>query len=258
MKTSGVMVIAGSDSCGGAGVQADLKTLSAFNVYAGTAITAITAQNTAGVSDILSVPIGVLQSQINAIDAEINVRVVKTGMLHTNEIINVVNEYITQQKNTLLVVDPVMIATSGAVLLDDNNLNAMRELISHSFVVTPNIPEAEALCGTNIASEEDIKKAAKIILGFGAKNVIIKGGHFNLEGGVIFNRVYCSDGAYFEISNKRIAGEFHGSGCTFASAVAACLFNGMNICDAATQATQFVHIKIEKSLHGIGKSRLLP
>ncbi len=173
------LTIAGSDSGAGAGIQADLKTFAAHGVYGVTAITAVTAQNTLGVSTFQALPADLVTAQIEAVVADIGVHAAKTGMLPNAAIVEAVAAAVVDLEIPLLVVDPVMIATSGDRLLDDEAMAAMKaELFSRALTVTPNIPEAEALTGIAIRNDDDRRKAARAIAALGAATVIIKGGHY--------------------------------------------------------------------------------
>ena len=233
------LTIAGSDSGAGAGIQADLKTFAAHGVYGTSVITAVTAQNTLGVTAFEALSSDIVTAQIEAVAADIPPHAVKTGMLATAAIVEAVAAAVQALDLPLLVVDPVMIAKSGARLLDDEALAAMRtELLRLAFVVTPNIPEAEALAGITIRTDEDRRDAARRIVGLGAAAVVIKGGH--LPGNDIVDLLY--DGRVFdEFRGERVAGRHtHGTGCTFASAVAARLALGLTLREAVPLAQRYV------------------
>ena len=172
------MTIAGSDSGGGAGIQADLKTFAALGVYGTVTLTAITAQNTVGVSGVHEIPTDMIVAQMDAVMGDIGADAVKTGMLSSQEIVEVVASQIQRHGIRSLVVDPVMVAKSGDSLLRDDAVDAVRtRLVPLSAVVTPNIPEAEALTGMTIESDDDVREAARRIVGMGARSVVVKGGH---------------------------------------------------------------------------------
>ncbi|MQF69031.1 bifunctional hydroxymethylpyrimidine kinase/phosphomethylpyrimidine kinase [SAR202 cluster bacterium AD-804-J14_MRT_500m] len=232
------MTIAGSDSGGGAGIQADLKTFAALGVYGTSVLTAITAQNTVEVSDVHEVPVGNVRAQIKAVLSDIGADAVKTGMLSSVAIINAVSDELSFYQVKRLVVDPVMVSKSGDRLLRANAVNALCEnLFPMATVVTPNIPEAEVLTGMTITSPSDVTDAAVRILKTGAQAVIVKGGH--LKGDAI-DRLY-SEGIMREFAVPRIASEnTHGTGCTFASAIAAGLAQELSLDDAVWQAKRFV------------------
>lgn len=233
------LTIAGSDSGAGAGIQADLKTFAAHGVYGTTAITAVTAQNTLGVFafDVLSPPL--VRAQIDAVAADLPPRAVKTGMLATAAIVETVAAAIRDLRLPQVVVDPVMISKSGARLLDDQALAAVKAaLLPHAAVVTPNIPEAEALTGLAIRSDGDRREAARRLLAFGARAVVIKGGHLPTDD--IVDLLY--DGETFsEFRGERVPGRHtHGTGCTFAAAIAAQLALGRPLVDAVPMAQRYV------------------
>jgi hydroxymethylpyrimidine/phosphomethylpyrimidine kinase len=249
-----VLTIAGSDSGGGAGIQADLKAMSANGVFAMSVITAITAQNTEEVTDVFELPSSIIASQLDAVFDDFDVAAVKTGMLSSTAIVEIVVKMLTPQKIATLVVDPVMISKSGHPLLRPDAVDAVKtQLLPLAFVVTPNIHEAQQLSGVQITSLADARRAAKIIHGFGCKHVLIKGGHLLNERAT--DLLY--DGRFFNV----LKGEFietrhtHGTGCTFASALAAHLARGRSILDAAQAAKAYVTQAIQHGLaigHGQG------
>ena len=234
-----VMTIAGSDSGGGAGIQADLKTFSSLRVFGTTAITSITSQNTVGVNDVYNIPIKHLESQITAVLDDINVLAVKTGMLATSDIISVVCSSLKKYNVSKLVVDPVMIAKDGSRLLQKEAINSLiTELIPISYVITPNVPEAEELVSMKINSIKDMYNAADKIYKLGAKNVVIKGGH--LSGKKSIDVLY-NGTEYSEFSTTRVnTSNTHGSGCTFAAAITAFLSYEMSLIDAVKKAKIYV------------------
>ena len=237
MRTA--LTIAGSDSGGGAGIQADLKTFAAHGVYGTSAITAVTAQNTLGVIGFEVLPADFVASQIEAVVSDIDVHAVKTGMLANAAIVESVAAAVDELEIPLLVVDPVMIAKSGDRLIDEEALGAMRsELLRRAFVVTPNIPEAETLAGLRIHTDADRREAARRIVKLGASAVIIKGGHFASDD--ILDLLY--DGHRFqEFRGPRVAGRHtHGTGCTFAAAITAHLALGHSLESAVPLAQAYV------------------
>ena len=237
MRTA--LTIAGSDPSGGAGIQADLKTFSAHSVYGLSVITAVTAQNTVGVTAFEAIPSELVTSQIETIVSDIRPDSVKTGMLATGAIVEAVAAAVADLEIPLLVVDPVMIAKSGDALMDDEAVAAMKaELLRRAFVVTPNIPEAETLSGLTIRSDSDRREAARRIGALGASAVIIKGGH--LGSAEIVDLLY--DGHRFlEFRVERVAGRStHGTGCTFTAALAARLALGDSLDEAVPQAQKYV------------------
>ena len=233
------LTIAGSDSSGGAGIQADLKTFAAHGVYGVSAITAVTAQNTVGVTAFETLSAALVTAQIEAVVSDLGVHAAKTGMLPTGAIVNAVAAAVADLDIPLLVVDPVMIAKSGDPLIDDEAVAAIKTtLLRRAFVVTPNIPEAEMLSGLTITTDEDRREAARRIAALGAAAVIIKGGH--LPSPEIIDLLY--DGRSFvQFRAPRIPGRStHGTGCTFAAALAARLALGTSLADAVPLAQQYV------------------
>jgi hydroxymethylpyrimidine/phosphomethylpyrimidine kinase len=233
------LTIAGSDSGGGAGVQADLKTFAAHGVYGTSAITAVTAQNSRGVTAFEAVSADLVTAQLEAVMSDLGAHASKTGMLANAAIVEAVAAAVAALEIPLLVVDPVMIAKSGDRLVDDEALGAIKtELLRHAFVVTPNIPEAEVLSGVGIQTDDDRRDAARRIVALGAAAVIVKGGHFPAAD--IVDLLY--DGHRFsEFRAERVPGSStHGTGCTFAAAIAAHLALGHRLEDAIPQAQQYV------------------
>jgi hydroxymethylpyrimidine/phosphomethylpyrimidine kinase len=249
-----VLTIAGSDSGGGAGIQADIKALSANGVFAMSVITAITAQNTEEVTDVFEVPPSVIAAQIDAVFDDFEVSAVKTGMLFSAPIVEIVANMLRPQQVANLVVDPVMIAKSGHCLLKPDAIEAVKKLLLPlALLVTPNVHEAQQLSGIKIVSLTDARRAAKIIHGFGSKHVLIKGGHLLAERAT--DVLY--DGRFFNV----FKGEFidtshtHGTGCTFASAIAAHLARGSSVVDAVQAAKAYITEAIRHGLaigHGSG------
>ena len=238
MKIPKAMTIAGSDSGGGAGVQADLKTFAALGVYGASTLTAITAQNTVAVTTVHDIPTDVITAQIDAVLTDIGADAVKTGMLSSSDIIECVCEALEVHGVQRLVVDPVMIAKSGDALLREDAIGSLRtRLLPLAMVVTPNIPEAEALTETTIVSDADVRRAAEAVVGMGARSVVVKGGH---REGPATDLFY--DGKEFkEFTAPRFdTVNAHGTGCTFASAVAAGLARGMALTDAVALAKDYV------------------
>lgn len=249
-----VLTIAGSDSGGGAGIQADIKAMSANGVFAMSVITAVTAQNTEEVTDVFELPTAVIASQLDAVFDDFEVAAVKTGMLSSAAIIDVVVKMLSPQNVTNLVVDPVMISKSGHPLLQSDAIETVKtRLFPLALIVTPNVHEAQQLSGIAITSLADARRAAKVIHGFGCKHVLIKGGHLLTERAT--DLLY--DGRFFHV----LKGEFietrhtHGTGCTFASALAAHLARGRSVLDAAQAAKTYVTEAIRHGLaigHGHG------
>jgi hydroxymethylpyrimidine/phosphomethylpyrimidine kinase len=235
-----VLSIAGSDSGGGAGIQADLKTFAALGCYGMTAITALTAQNTLGVSGIHGVPPGFLKAQIQAVVEDIGVDAVKLGMLHTPEIVDVVAWAIDRYQLPNVVLDPVMVATSGDRLIAAETVQVLvRELFPRAAVVTPNLDEAALLVGHAIEGVDALDGAADELLALGARAVLLKGGH--LPGDDVVDVLLQAGGARKRLASRRIASRnLHGTGCTLSSAVAAHLALGAALPDAVEQARAYV------------------
>ena len=245
--TSIAVTIAGSDSSGGAGIQADIKTFAALGVYGASVIAALTAQNTKGVTAIHDVPADFIAAQIDAVFSDLDVAAVKIGMLSQAAAIEAVARGLARHKAKNIVLDPVMIATSGDRLLAAEAIAALRTLlIPHAIVVTPNLPEAAALTGASIARDErEMEIQAREILALGARNVLIKGGHGD---GIESVDLLVGDGDVIRLSAKRIATKnTHGTGCTLSSAIAACLAKGMNLAAAAHDAKAYVTTAITLS-----------
>jgi len=253
MKLPVALTIAGSDSGGGAGIQADLKTFAALGVHGTSVITAITAQNTATVTDIFELPIAIITSQIEAITSDLDVRAAKTGMLASAQIIDAVAVAITKHRITNLVVDPVMVAKGGARLLRDDAIDSLRRrLIPLAAVITPNLPEAEVILGRPVRTLADRRGAARDLVALGVRAAVVKGGH--AEGDV--TDVYWDGTNMVELTGTRIAtANTHGSGCVFSAAIAAGLARGLEPLAAVRAAKEFIGGAIEHSLeigHGHG------
>ncbi|MEM2538266.1 MAG: bifunctional hydroxymethylpyrimidine kinase/phosphomethylpyrimidine kinase [Candidatus Methanomethylicia archaeon] len=247
MKIYKALTIAGSDSSGGAGIQADLKTFSAFQVYGMTVITALTAQNTMTVKGIHPIPPEFIKLQFEAVVEDIGVDAAKTGMLYSEEIIDIVAEEISIRKIPLIV-DPVMIAKSKAKLLKDEAIKALKEkLIPIAKIVTPNIPEAEEMVKHKIKGLEDMKKAAIDIKSMGVEAVIIKGGH--LEGEKVIDLLYYDD-SFYENEKRRIeTKKTHGTGCVFSAALTALIARKVSIPEAFRIASEFMDKSIIEGLN---------
>jgi hydroxymethylpyrimidine/phosphomethylpyrimidine kinase len=238
-----VMTIAGSDPSGGAGLQADLKTFAALGVYGVSAITAVTAQNTQGVDLVTPLEADLVEAQIEALASDIELHATKIGMLANAAIVEAVTAAIDELELPLVVVDPVLVSSSGHPLLDDDGRRALgSELLARARVVTPNVAEAELLSGCTIASLDDARTAAKRIHDLGPRAVVITGGHAREFGDSAEVVDLLLDGkAFHEFRVARVdAGPTHGTGCTFASAVAARLAMGDDLADAVASAQQFV------------------
>jgi len=228
------LTIAGSDSGGGAGVQADLKTFAAMGVHGACVITSLTAQNTLAVRDIFDLPGEFVKAQFDSIHVDFDVKAAKTGMLSSKEIIKCVAKNIGTYP---LVVDPVMVAEAGGSLLKDDAVEILKKLLFPvATVITPNLPEAEMLSGIKIKGIADMKKACKIISEHGC-SVVVKGGHLRKK--TATDTLY-HDGNFYEFKSERIGKAVHGSGCTFASAITAGLAKGEDVIDAVSSAKSFV------------------
>jgi hydroxymethylpyrimidine/phosphomethylpyrimidine kinase len=240
-----LLSIAGSDSGGGAGIQADLKTFAALGCYGTTAITALTAQNTLGVRSIHAVPSAILADQIDAVAEDIGIDAVKIGMLHSAETVRTVASALRRHALKTVVLDPVMIATSGAVLIDQEAIAVLvYELFPLATLVTPNLDEAALLVGRPLATEADMEGAARQLLEMGANAVLVKGGH--LAGDTVGDLVLLRGQAPHWMRAARIAtANTHGTGCTLSSAVAAQLALGMSLVEAVEAARDFIRGALE-------------
>ena len=253
MKPPIALTIAGSDSGGGAGIQADLKTFAALGVHGTSAVTAITAQNTVGVSAIHELDPTLVRAQIHAVHSDLGVDAAKTGMLASSEIIDAVATELAADHIARLVVDPVMVAKGGAKLLRDDAVAALRaRLLPLALLLTPNLPEAEVLLGHPIEGLEARREAARELLALGPRAVVLKGGH--ADGDAV--DVYWDGSELVELSARRVPTEnTHGSGCVFSAAIVARLAAGRSPIDAVRDAKRFITSAIELSLeigHGHG------
>jgi len=237
------LTIAGSDPVGGAGVQADLKTFAARGIYGVSAITAITVQNTSGIERIVPLDGDLVTAQIEAVAGDVTLHATKIGMLATAAIVEAVTAAIDELDLPLVVVDPVLVSTSGTRLLDEDGVQALvAELLSRARVVTPNVAEAEVLSGQRIASLDDAKNAARRIRELGPRAVLITGGHADGYGSAddVID-VLLDDDVIHELRARRVVtGPTHGTGCTLASAIAAGLALGRPLADAAADAQRYV------------------
>jgi hydroxymethylpyrimidine/phosphomethylpyrimidine kinase len=235
-----VLSIAGSDSGGGAGIQADLKTFSALGCFGMTAITALTAQNTCGVRSIHPIPPAMLRDQIDAVLEDIGVDAVKVGMLHSPDIVHTVAQAIDRHALVHIVFDPVMVATSGAVLIDNTAVDVLvRELFPRVAVITPNLDEAALLVGRALTSEQDMETAATEMLSMGAHAVLLKGGH--LAGDTVSDLYLDAKGVRLWMRAPRIrSANTHGTGCTLSSAIAAYLAVGESLIDSVQSARTYI------------------
>lgn len=248
-----LLTIAGSDSCGGAGIQADLKTFSALGTYGMSVINAITAQNTQGVQEVYNLPVGIVRSQLDSVLSDITVDAVKIGMLSSVEIIETVTERLSHYQPPNIVLDPVMVSKNGCRLLEEDASGALaRNMLPLCDIVTPNIPEAEVLTGMKIVTSADIEAALGRIYSMGAKRVLIKGGHLPGDAtDYLFDgcRIHTFPVARIQTKNT------HGTGCTLSSAIAAFLACGLSAEAAVANAKEYVTAAIEHALtigSGIG------
>ena len=240
------LTIAGSDSSGGAGIQADLKTMTMNGVYAMSAITALTAQNTTGVTGIMEVTSEFLMKQLDAIFTDIYPDSVKTGMVSSSELIHTIVIALKTYKAKNIVVDPVMVATSGAKLISDDAIETLKkELLPIATVITPNIPEAEVLSEIKINNEEDMIMASRIIYEKYGCNVLCKGGHQINDANDLLYR----DGSYIWFKGKRISNNnTHGTGCTLSSAIASFLAKEESLDEAVKHAKEYISHALEAQL----------
>lgn len=261
-----ILIIAGSDPSGGAGLQADIKTAAAHDIYSSAVVTCLTAQNTQGVSAIHNPPISFLRQQLETVLDDIKFDAIKIGMLGTTEIIDCVADILQKKaKKIPLILDTVMVATSGDLLLEKKAVAALKEkLVKAALIVTPNIDEAEVLAEMKIKNISDMKIAAQKIQKFGARNVLIKGGHL-LESRaparhkeeIIRSILLDEKGKFHTITNKRIGKKnLHGTGCTLASAIAANIAKGEDVVSAVRKANSYVYRAIVKSVK-VGKGSLV-
>jgi hydroxymethylpyrimidine/phosphomethylpyrimidine kinase len=243
------LTVAGSDSGGGAGIQADLLTFAALGVHGASAITALTAQNTVGVAGVHVPPPEFLRAQLDAVLEDLPVAAVKTGMLATEDVISAVAEYAAAGRLPNLVVDPVLVSSTGARLLDPGAEAAYREaLFPHALVVTPNTREAQALLGAPVESLDDARHAAGKLAEFGPRWVVVKGGHLAVDGGACDVVVESATGDTTELCLARVdTRNDHGTGCSFAAATAAGLAHGLPVLEALRAAKRFVHEGLERS-----------
>ena len=248
---SKVLIIAGSDSSGGAGIQADIKTVTALGSYAMTAVTAVTCQNTIGVKAINSIPVQNLQKQITMVLDDIGANAIKIGMLHNTNVIKCVYKILKNYKIKNIVLDPVMVAKGGSRLVNGKSIKFLKKLlIPLCDVITPNIPEAEVLTGYKISNERDMIKAAKKIINMGAKNVLLKGGHLKKK--MIFDNLVSKKKIKVFPKRKIKTKHTHGTGCTLSSAIATCLSQNINIYKSCKISLKYVD-KAISTAPGYGK-----
>ena len=241
MRYNTVLTIAGSDSGGGAGIQADIKTISALGCYAASAITAITVQNTLGVQAVHPVPLDILRGQIDAVLSDIGADAIKIGMLHSSEVVNLVAEMIEKYQIRNIVLDPVMVSTSGHRLIEEDAVEVIKtRLMPLARVITPNVPEAEILAGCKITGEDEFEAIARRLSDNGNVSVLMKAGH--LSGDSLVDYFYnAEDDTITRLQSKRVQTKnTHGTGCTLSSAIAASLAKGKNLTDAAISAKRYI------------------
>ena len=245
---SKILIIAGSDSSGGAGIQADIKTVTALGSYAMTAITAVTIQNTTGVKSIVPIEPKKISEQIEFTSKDIKPDVIKIGMLHSTKVIKSVIRSLDLIKVKKIILDPVMIAKGGAKLIDNKAVELLRnELIKKVTLITPNIPEAEILTNTKIKTKEDMILAANILINLGAKNVFIKGGHLDSK---VVQDIFVNKKEIMLIKNKRITtSNTHGTGCTLSSAISTFFACGKTLKKSCELATMYVNNSIRSNLN---------
>jgi hydroxymethylpyrimidine/phosphomethylpyrimidine kinase len=249
------LTIAGSDSGGGAGIQADLKTFSALGVYGMTAITAVTVQDTKGVSDVETLSAHIVGAQIRAVANDIGVDAAKTGMLASADIVEAVADAVAETRITRLVVDPVIMSKHGQPLLAEDAVGVLRErILPLAAIVTPNLPEAARLAGFPVQTRDDMRLAGEAILALGPRAVLVKGGH--LDGAATAADLFASEGFEEWIEAERIdTPHTHGTGCTLSAAIAAHLARGLELLDAVREAKAFVTEAVRHSMalgEGIG------
>jgi hydroxymethylpyrimidine/phosphomethylpyrimidine kinase len=246
-----VLIVAGSDSGGGAGIQADIKTVTMLGGYAATAIAALTVQNTLGVSDVLAVPPAFVQAQMRAVLADIGTDAVKTGMLGDAAMVVAVADVLDAYPPIPIVVDPVMVAKGGARLLDAAAVGAVKaRLLPIATLLTPNTPELEALTGRTIRTEAEAVAAGRLLIEAGAHAVLAKGGH--LEGDEVADWLLTADGQQRFASPRIATRHTHGTGCTLASAIACGLAKGQPLVDAVAAARAYVQAAI-RAAPGLGQ-----
>lgn len=240
-KYNRVLTIAGSDSGGGAGVQADIKAISAMGCYAASAITAVTVQNTLGVQAVHPVPLDILEGQIDVVLSDIGADAIKIGMLHSSEVVNLVADMLEKYRVRNVVLDPVMISTSGHRLIEEEAVEVIKKrLMPLARVITPNVPEAEVLAGCPISSEGDFDKIARKLSGSANVSVLLKAGH--LSGDSLVDYFYnAENGTMTKLPSKRVhTRNTHGTGCTLSSAFAAALAKGDGLTAAAISAKKYI------------------
>lgn len=237
------LTIAGFDPTGGAGIQADLKVFQALGIYGLSVVSSLTAQNTEGVRDIMPVPGEFVETQLSVLLSDLVPDATKTGMLYSEAAIEAVAYIIKKYSLKNIVVDPVLVSSSGKSLVEKNTPTALRKKIFPlCSVITPNIYEASVLTGIDIKTRADMEKAAACLKGYGPENVIVTGGH--LEGAAL-DVLY--DGKFHYLRSRKVEGEYHGTGCTFSAALTAMLAKGNSVLDSAKEAKKFMNRALKKS-----------
>jgi len=255
VKKKCVLTIAGSDSGAGAGIQSDIKTFKNHGVYGLSVITAVTAQNTKGVQSSLTMPAKIIQSQLNSVFSDFNITAAKTGMLAGANVINTVAEQFRKKRNVKLIVDPVILSKNRFVMLDKAGISALKKnLLKHTYLLTPNIPEAEILTGLTIDSLDDLETAALMLFEMGAANVLVKGGHLKSSIGLPLGTDVLFDGKKFYLFSTSYIStrNTHGIGCTLSAAITANIALGSNLNDSIDKAKAYV-VKTLKKTAVIGK-----
>jgi hydroxymethylpyrimidine/phosphomethylpyrimidine kinase len=242
MKYNRVLTIAGSDSGGGAGIQADIKAISALGCFATSAITAVTVQNTLGVEAVHPIPLDILRGQIEAVLSDIGTDAVKIGMLHSSEVVEVVADVLQKYNIRNVVLDPVMVSTSGHRLIEESAIDTLRRvLIPRARVITPNIPEAEILAGVKITANDQLAEVARQLSQGGTVSVLLKAGHLT-EDRLVDIFYNAEQDTITELPSARVyTPNTHGTGCTLSSALAALLAKGYELTDAARGAKEYIN-----------------
>lgn len=239
------LTIAGSDPTGGAGLQADLKVFKALGVHGLSVVSALTAQNTEGVNSVLPIEKNFLEKQLHILLPDIRPDATKTGMLYSRGTVEVVAKILKEYSLSNLVIDPVTVSSSGKSLAEDKTLDALREhLFPYSKIITPNIYEASVLTGINIEDESDMREAARVLKDMGPEVVVITGGHLEK---IVLDIYY--DGEFHPLGFEKIAGEYHGTGCAFSSAVTAFLALGHTPFESVRKAKEFINNAIKKAYY---------
>ena len=250
MKYNRVLTIAGSDSGGGAGIQADIKAISALGCFATSAITAVTVQNTLGVEAVHPIPLDILRGQIEAVLSDIGTDAVKIGMLHSSEVVEVVADVLQKYNIRNVVLDPVMVSTSGHRLIEESAIDTLRRvLIPRARVITPNIPEAEILAGVKITANDQLPEVARQLSQGGTVSVLLKAGHLT-EDRLVDIFYNAEQDTITELPSARVyTPNTHGTGCTLSSALAALLAKGYELTDAARGAKEYINEAIVSGAH---------